>query len=101
MTERRSLVEGFKATPSVDPNVEKAFVFGSKAAEPVATAPKPVAAAPTQVTRVPLSSRVRTDLSAALKRASLERQLNNESPNSVQDILEAALEDWLKANSYL
>lgn len=101
MTERRSLVEGFKATPKVDPNLEKAFVFGVK--EPTVEEPTPVAK-PTPMSNVgrsPLSTRVRSDIAAVLKRASLERQLNNVEPHTLQDILEIALEDWLKANSYL
>ena len=42
--------------------------------------------------RVPLTTRIRPDLAAALKRLSLERQLEGTTPNSVQDILEEALE---------
>ena len=37
--------------------------------------------------RVPISTRMRSEYSDALKRASLERQLNKVEPNSVQDIL--------------
>jgi hypothetical protein len=50
---------------------------------------------------VPLTTRIRTDLATALKRASLERQLSGEKPNTVQDILEEALEPWLKGKGYL
>ena len=49
----------------------------------------------TGVGRVPVGARVRTELAAALKRASLERQLQGIQPNSMQDILEEALELWL------
>jgi hypothetical protein len=38
---------------------------------------------------------------AALKRASLERQLNSVEPNTLQDILEQAIEPWLKSNGYI
>jgi hypothetical protein len=44
---------------------------------------------------------VRADFALALKRASLERQLKAISPNTLQDILEEAIEPWLKANGYL
>jgi hypothetical protein len=99
MAERRPLVEGLKpATPApVDPQREKEFVYGAKAA-PEPRNP-PAAAAP--VNRVPITTRVRSDFAAALKRASLERQLNGIEPNTLQDFLEAAIEDWLRANGYL
>jgi hypothetical protein len=51
--------------------------------------------------RSPLSTRLRTDYTKALKRASLDRQLKGVEPNTVCDILEQALEPWLKANGYL
>ncbi len=44
---------------------------------------------------------MRGDLAKALKRASLERQLNGEYPNSLQDILDEALEPWLRNKGYL
>jgi hypothetical protein len=34
------------------------------------------------------------------QRASLERQLNGTAPNTLQDILEEALEPWLRSNGY-
>lgn len=98
MAERRTLTEGLKATPPpIDTGKEKAFVFGEK--EPA----KPVAPV-TQVAalnRVPISTRIRDDFARALKRASLERQLEGREPNTLQDILEEAIEPWLKANGYL
>jgi hypothetical protein len=99
--ERRSLVEGLKATPSkIDPELEKTFVFGSKEAPPAEplTPPKPN---PSQsITRSPLSTRIRSDLSTSLKRASLERELANTQPHTVQDILEEALSNWLSTHGY-
>ena len=50
---------------------------------------------------MPLTTRVRADFAAALKRASLERQLDGVIPNTLQDILEEALEPWLRSNGYL
>ena len=96
MSERRSLVEGLKATPTLDA-VEKQFVMSGKAAEPAKKAP-PAAAGPA---RSPISTRIRADFAQALKRASLERQLSGEEPNTLQDILEEAIEPWLRSKGYL
>jgi hypothetical protein len=57
--------------------------------------------APNTVSRVGLTTRIRSDFAAALKRASLERQLNGVSPHTLQDILEEALQPWLRSNGYL
>src|SRR5690242_10497584 len=98
-TNRRTLVAGLTEGSSVDPAVEQSFVFGEKV-KPGQTAASPPAAetregkGPVSVTisRVPLTTRIRSDYAEALKRASLERQLNKVSPNTLQDILEQALE---------
>lgn len=99
MADRRSLIEGLKSTPpAMDIHREKEFVYGSKdkPGEPA----KAPASAPA-VSRVPISTRIRADFSTALKRASLERQLNGTQPNTLQDILEEAIEPWLRSNGYL
>lgn len=44
---------------------------------------------------------MRTDFAEALKRASLQRQLEKIEPNSLTEILETAVEPWLKDNGYL
>lgn len=100
MADRRALTDGLKppAAP-VDRAVETAFVFGPKAA-PVPEEPPPPPA-PLPVARSPLTTRVRADYAAALKRASLERQLSGTTPNTLQEILEEALEPWLKAHGYV
>ena len=106
MKERRPLVAGLQQNP-VDPKVEQAFVFTGKAtpgAPPQAPASETVEGkgkAASAAGRVPLTTRIRTDFGNALKRASLQRQLEGREPNTVQDILEEALEPWLKANGYL
>lgn len=100
MNDRRSLIEGLKSTPAVDPQLEKAFVYQAKQSSGEgADKPVPVPTPPTA--RAPISTRIRADMAAALKRASLERQLSGTEPNTLQDILEAAIEPWLKANGYL
>ncbi len=105
MAERRALVEGLKNTPAVDPEKEKAFVFRKdatpEASQGEAPAPTPTPTTAAALSRVPLSTRMRADFSAALKRASLERQLAGVEPNTLQDILEQAVEPWLRSNGYL
>lgn len=100
MTERRSLVEGLKSTPPEMERVrskEEAFVYGDKeeTVEPVRPAP----AIKPSIQRVPVSTRIRSDYAAALKRVSLQRQLSGEEPNTLQDILEEAINTWLAANN--
>jgi hypothetical protein len=94
MAERRSLVDAFQEPePPIDQTKAREFVF-AKSRRPVQPA-----AAPT--TRTQLSSRIRSDLFEALKQASLKRQLAGLKPNSITEILEEALEPWLKSNDYL
>lgn len=98
--QRRSLTEGLKATPaSIDPKLEKSFVYQEKTSVAVPQA-KTTPTTPT-VNRVPISTRMREDFAEALKRASLERQLAKVKPNSLQDILEDAIEPWLRTNGYI
>jgi hypothetical protein len=95
MAERRSLSEGLKTpAPAIDPEVAKEFVYGGKPAQ------APTATVPT-VSRVPISTRIREDFFVALKRASLERQLSKSEPHTLIEILEQAVEPWLKSNGYL
>lgn len=94
MSERRSLTQGLKSTPSpLDLSAEKEFVFGQSA--PV---PAPVQA---PLSSTPISTRLRADFVAALKRASLERQLQGTEPNTLRNILEEAIEPWLKRHGYI
>lgn len=99
MQDRRSLVEALKQTPAVDPRVEKEFVFQAK--PPALSEPTPSTPSPSTVSRSPISTRIRSDFAAGLKRASLERQLAGIEPHTLQDILEEAIEPWLKTNGYL
>lgn len=94
MSDRRSLTEGLKSTPpTLNVAVEKQFVFGQTTTVPIQVA------VPTSST--PISTRLRSDLVTALKRASLERQLQGTEPNTLRDILEDAIEPWLRGNGYL
>ena len=96
MADRRSIVEGMKVS---DPKEE------TKRARELLRLSKAIASdnahqthPPPQITRTPISSRMRLDFQAALKRASLENKLAKREPSTVQDILEEAVEPWLKAH---
>ena len=93
MKQRRPLVEGLK--PPVDPKLEQKFVFQKQQATPEPVVPTP------QQTRTSITTRIRSDFAAALKRASLERQLQGIEPNTLQEFLEEAIEPWLKQHGYL
>ena len=61
---------------------------------------------PTQKTAVrvgliPVTVRLRPEIAAALKRASLERQLAGTEPNTQQEVVEQALRPWLKREGFL
>jgi hypothetical protein len=102
--ERRSLVEGLSVAAKADSELEKKFVFGEQSKSPHGvTKPSvlpPTLAAP-QIPKAPLSTRIRADFVTALKRASLERQLGGMEPSTLQDILEQAIEPWLRDHGYL
>lgn len=111
MKDRRSLMEGMSNGDEVERSVEEQFVFAGKAkpsqatpsqaATPIPESVNAKAAAGNVIGRVPLTTRVRSDFATALKRASLQRQLDGVTPNTLQDILEEALEPWLRSNGYL
>jgi hypothetical protein len=109
MKERRPLVAGITSTSSVDPAIEDEFVFAHKPKASQSAARQTQRAETREekaqvanaVSRLPLTTRIRTDYATALKRASLERQLSGTVPNTLQDILEEALEPWLRSNGYL
>jgi hypothetical protein len=104
MAERRPLTEGLKPS-TADSSKEKEFVYAGKAPAsseaPAVTAPPSVQTPKSTQSRIPISTRMRTDFATALKRASLERQLNGMEPSALQDILEQAVEPWLRSNGYL
>jgi hypothetical protein len=104
MAERRTLIEGIKR-PTVDPQREQEFIYGGKPANsaesPVAPAAASTATTAAPITKAPLSTRIRADYAAALKRASLQRQIDGIEPSTINDMLEQALEPWLKGNGYL
>lgn len=110
MKDRRSLMEGLSNGNEVDRSVEEQFVFAGKTkADPSRQIPASALTSEAEevkkprkaVGRAPLTTRIRADFASALKRASLQRQLDGLSPHTLQDILEEALEPWLRSNGHL
>jgi hypothetical protein len=128
MGKRRELIEGLtEIDPNIDPVLAEEFVYQDDPVSPersraqktapmesnppnvpaslpqsvVVAAQVPAASPLTGVGRVPVGARVRTELAAALKTASLSRQLQGIQPNSIQEILEEALELWLLKQGHL
>lgn len=100
MSKRRSLADGVKPRKPSDPEKEAAFVFGGGEGRGSSSQTPP----PTikgEAARLPLTTRLRADLVKGLKRAALERQLDGVEPDTVQEILEEALEPWLRAHGYV
>ena len=50
---------------------------------------------------IPVTVRLRAEIAGALKRASLERQLGGVAVFTQQELVEAALEPWLRRHGYL
>jgi hypothetical protein len=102
MAERRALIEGIRK-PEMDRQAERQFVHGEAVPAPIANATQPSdkPRPPKPAGRAPLTTRIRADLAEALKRATLQRQLEGVEPHTVQEILEEVLEPWLKNHGYL
>lgn len=126
MAERKPLTAGLAIVPpGADPDAVKAFVTQERkpekteakfpaaepSAEPQASEPEvseqqapkrrkgKKAAVP--VGLIPVTVRLKPEIAAALKRASLERQLAGEEVYTQQDLVEEALEPWLKREGHL
>ena len=117
-----SLVEGLKRDQEeLDPELVESFVKQGNAVakpkpepqqvEPPAEKPRLQKAEPSPEMRphtavmspglIPVNVRVRPDIAQALKAASLERELQGIEPFTKHEIVEQALEPWLKKNGYL
>lgn len=131
MAERRPLVSAVNQFAGADPEQVRAFITQeTKPVTPPATpaveeenreskkefhaTPRKPAVASTQqkapkrkptrlqpVGLIPVTIRLRPEIAGALKRASLERQLNGEETFTQQEIVEGALEPWLEAEGYI
>lgn len=124
-SKRMSLVESLKREQDeIDPVVERNFLkYGKAEPDPalaeVADEEPPVPprqsvkaekrspvrrSKPSKVTPIgliPVTVRLRPEIAGALKRASLERQLAGEELFTQQEIVEQALEPWLRAEGFL
>lgn len=98
MTKRRPLIEGISENEDQLSSAEKSFVYGAETKRPPKTGNEVL---PQMAGRVPITTRARPEIGSALKRASLQRQLDGVEPNSMQDIMEEALESWLNTHGYL
>jgi len=111
--ERRSLKVGINAVPDADPEEVRRFVNAEPKQDFVSPADssedrprskrrgrtKPTGVTP--IGLIPVTVRLRPELAGALKRASLERQLAGEVMFTQQELVEEALEPWLRRNGYL
>ncbi len=120
--ERRPLSSRVNAVPA-DPETVRRFVKGEVPMAPSLAVPELGASAATvgsqppalspaprrrakatgvlPVGLIPVTVRLRAELAGALKRASLERQLGGETVFTQQELVEAALEPWLRQRGYL
>ena len=122
MSKRRSLTAGVNTIPDADPEAVRSFITQERKTTPeaeqelavvapsAAAVSKAVVSKPkkpkrgktvTPVGLIPVTVRLRPELAGALKRASLERQLSGEEPNTQQDLVELVLEPWLSENGYV
>jgi hypothetical protein len=121
VSKRMSLVEGLKRDQDeLDPETIETFVKqGNAVAKPKPernteappekprlqkTEAAPEARPHTAVMSpglIPVNVRVRPDIAQALKAAALERELQGIEPFTKREIVEQALEPWLKKNGYL
>jgi hypothetical protein len=127
MSPRSSLIDSFQrdrqqqptGTP-VDPVMEAEFVHGNPpSSATVSAAPSPPSSANTTEAAthpapgsstlsaalapglIPVNVRIRPELARALKTASLTRQLSGTTPFCKREIVEQALEAWLRAEGYV
>lgn len=123
MAERRPLAKAVNQYAGADPEAVRAFI--TQETKPVAAlaAPepdtkrgleseRPLHSTPTKPTKkkptrlqpvglIPVTIRLRPEVAGALKRASLERQLNGEETFTQQEIVESVLEPWLTEGGYI
>ena len=123
-TERRSLSAAVNSMTQADPDAVRAFVTQER--RPMSTAAdspdlsiateriarstlasqphkrrRTKGAGVTPVGLIPVTVRLRPEVAGALKRASLERQLDGDDLFTQQDLVEQALEPWLRSQGYL
>lgn len=116
---RRPLSAGISPDGTIDPDEVRRFI-AAEAPQPrhadstsprlpteaestvLATVrPRPQSTGIRPVGLIPVTVRLRPELAGALKRASLQRQLDGEPIYTQQDLVELALEPWLQQQGYL
>jgi hypothetical protein len=113
MKERRTLTEGLNAGEVTLSEREREFILGKTAeSQPAAKTEVQTAIAanaepkannkilPQISSRVLITTRATPEVASALKRASLQRQLDGIEPFYVQEILDEAIGEWLRKNGY-
>lgn len=98
MVERRSLMDGVRTKPTPE---EEAFLKGTPVPKPSSETSSLTPPASSNGATIALSTRIRSDLYTALKRATLQRKLAGQTPDTAKEILEELLEPWLQSNGYL
>ena len=107
MKDRRPLSEGLKPpAPPVDLETARRFIHAEKLSAETGEGGQPVApkqspSATQNLSRRPDQHANSRRLCRGFETCSLERQLNGTEPNTLQDILEEAIEPWLKNNGYI
>jgi hypothetical protein len=106
MTERRSLTNAVnQAVPEVDAEIVRSFVTQRPSlANEAPAGQRSTTRSPARFQRVgliPVTVRLRPEIAGALKRASLERELEGESIYTQQELVEQVLGPWLQSQGYL
>ena len=126
--ERRPLTTGLHAIPNADPSAVRQFVtqeqppalleatndktittatrdaasrLGVSTAVSLSARSRRKSPGIAPVGLIPVTVRLRPELAGALKRASLERQLAGEEAYTQQELVEQALEPWLRSLGYV
>jgi hypothetical protein len=106
MTERRPLTNAVnQAVPGVDSEIVRSFVTQRPSHSNESQAgQRSTTRSPVKFQRVgliPVTVRLRPEIAFALKRASLERELEGESIYTQQELVEQVLCPWLQSQGYL
>ena len=83
------------------PAIEQPAPTASQSEESRLTKRRKGKKSPVPVGLIPVTVRLKPELAAGLKRASLERQLAGEETYTQQDLVELVLEPWLKGEGHL
>ena len=120
--ERRPLTAGVNRVPNADSDAVRRFVTqespierttaneparsirptsGESKGEPDTRRRRSKSTGVVPVGLIPVTVRLTPDIAGALKRASLERQLAGDAIFTQQELVEEALEPWLRSHGYL